>query len=198
MVPDLMMLMLQYLLNFSLPGSNVIKWLNISNKICKNFPKFVRMFQIVLWICCSVTSGGQSIRASASALVLPMSIHDWFPLLWTGLMSLLSKWLSRVFSSTAIWKHKFFTLCLLHSPTLISVHEYWKDQNLDDLFNMLSRFVTAFLPKSKCLLISWLQSAVILESKKIKSFTVYTFPSIYLPWSDGIRCHDLRFLNVGF
>ena len=66
------------------------------------------------------------------------------------------------------------------------------------LFNMLSRLVITFLPKSKCLLISWLQSAVILESKKIKSFTVYTFPSIYLPWSDGIRCHDLRFLNVGF
>ena len=53
------------------------------------------------------------------------------------------------------------------------------------LFNMLSRFVIAFLPRSKCLLISWLQSpfAVILEPKKIKSVTAYTFsPSI---------CHEL-------
>ena len=65
-------------------------------------------------------------------------------------------------------------------------------------FNMLSRFVIAFLPKSECLLISWLPSAVILESKKIKSFTVSTFPSIYLPRSDGIGCHDLRFLNAEF
>ena len=51
------------------------------------------------------------------------------------------------------------------------------------LFNMLTRFIIAFLPKSKCLLISWLQSlsAVILEPKKIKSVTVSTlFPS-YLP-----------------
>ena len=51
------------------------------------------------------------------------------------------------------------------------------------LFNMLSRFVIAFLPRSKCLLISWLQlpSAVILEPKKIKSVTVSTFaPSICL------------------
>ena len=63
------------------------------------------------------------------------------------------------------------------------------------LFNMLSRLVIAFLPRSKHL-ISWLQSpsAVILEPKKIKSVTV----SIYLPQSDGTRCHDLSFLNVEF
>ena len=52
------------------------------------------------------TSGGQSIRASAS--VLPMNIQRWFPLGWTGLMSLQSKGLSRVFSSTTIWKHQLF------------------------------------------------------------------------------------------
>ena len=67
------------------------------------------------------------------------------------------------------------------------------------LFNMLSRFVITFLPRSKWLLISCLQSpsAVILEPKKIKSDTVSTVsPSIYFPWSDGTGCHDLRFLNV--
>ena len=58
------------------------------------------------------------------------------------------------------------------------------------LFNMLSRLVIVFLPRIKCLLISWLQplSAVILEPKKIKSVTAFTFPSIYLELSDGTRC----------
>ena len=54
------------------------------------------------------TSGGQSIGASASALVLPMNIQDWFPLGWTGLISLQSTGLWRVFSSTTVQKHPFF------------------------------------------------------------------------------------------
>ena len=53
-------------------------------------------------------SGGQSIRASASASVLPMNIQCWFPLGRTGLIALLSKGLSRVFSRTPFWKHQFF------------------------------------------------------------------------------------------
>ena len=53
-------------------------------------------------------SGGQSIGVSASASVLPMNIQDWFPLGWTGLISLQSKGLSRVFSNTTIQKHQFF------------------------------------------------------------------------------------------
>ena len=65
------------------------------------------------------------------------------------------------------------------------------------LFNMLSRLVITFLPRSKCLLISWLQSlpAVILEPKKIVCHCFHCFP-ICLSWSDGTRCHDLCFLNV--
>ena len=51
---------------------------------------------------------GQSIGASASASVLPMNIKDWFPLGWTGLISLLFKGLSRVFSNTTVQKHQFF------------------------------------------------------------------------------------------
>ena len=63
------------------------------------------------------------------------------------------------------------------------------------LLNMLSNLVITFLPRSKCLLISWLQSpsAVILEPQKNKVW--HCFP-IYFPWSDGTRCHDLHFLNV--
>ena len=54
------------------------------------------------------TSGGQSIGVSASASVLPMTIQDWFPLGWTGWISLQSKGLSRVFSNTTAQKHPFF------------------------------------------------------------------------------------------
>ena len=76
------------------------------------------------------TSGGQRITASAS--VLPMSNHGWFPLGLTGLISLLSKGLSRVFSNTTIWKHQF--LCaesLLYGPALISIQDYWKNHSFD-------------------------------------------------------------------
>ena len=66
------------------------------------------------------------------------------------------------------------------------------------LVNMLSRLVITFLPRSKHLLISWLQSpsAVILEPPKIKSDTVSTVFPIYMPGSNGTRSHDLSFLDV--
>ena len=98
-------------------------------------------------------------------------------------------------------------LSFLYIPTLTSMHDYWKNHSFDRwtfvgkvlslLFSMLSKLVITFLPRSKRLLISWLQSpsAVILEPPKIKSVTVS--PSI---------CHEvmgpdamiLRFLNVEF
>ena len=54
------------------------------------------------------TSGGQSLGASASTSALPVNIQDWFPLGWTGWISLQSKGLSRVFSNTTVQKHQFF------------------------------------------------------------------------------------------
>ena len=68
------------------------------------------------------TSGGQSIGASTSASVLPMNIQDWFPLKWTDLIFLLSKGLSKVFSSTTFQKHQLFATqpslwCISHIPT---------------------------------------------------------------------------------
>ena len=54
------------------------------------------------------TLGGQCIGVSASTSVLPMNTQDWFPLGWTGWISLQSKGLSRVFSNTTVWKHQFF------------------------------------------------------------------------------------------
>ena len=63
------------------------------------------------------------------------------------------------------------------------------------LFNMLSSLVIAFLPRSKRLLISWLQSpsAVILEPQENKVWHCFHCSPIYLPWSDGTGCHDLFF-----
>ena len=58
------------------------------------------------------TSGGQSIGVSASASVLPMNTQDWSPLGWTGWISLQSRGLSRVFSNTAVQKHRFFSVQL--------------------------------------------------------------------------------------
>ena len=55
------------------------------------------------------TSGGQSIRASASSSVLPMSMQDWLPLELTGLISVQSKWSSRTFFNTIFEKHQFFS-----------------------------------------------------------------------------------------
>ena len=151
------------------------------------------------------TSGSQSIGVSASVSVLPMNTQDWFPLGWTGWISLQSKGLSRIFSNTTVQKHQFFGiqpslwsnshLYMTTGKTISLTRQASIDKVISLLFNMLSRFVIAFLARSKRLLISWLQSpfAVILEPKKIKSLTVYTFtPSI----CSGTRCHDVSFLNV--
>ena len=59
-------------------------------------------------------SGGQNIGASASASILPMNIQDWFPLGLTGLISLLSKGLSRVFSNTTVQKHQIYVHIYMH------------------------------------------------------------------------------------
>ena len=71
-------------------------------------------------------SGGQNIEVSALTSVLPMNIQDWFPLGWTGWLSLQSKGLSRVFSNTTVQKHRF-----LYSQTLTSIHDHWKNHSLD-------------------------------------------------------------------
>ena len=75
------------------------------------------------------TSGAQSIGVSASASVLPMNIQDWFPSGLTGLISLQSTGLSRVFSNTtaSIKSINSSVLSFLYSPTLKSIHDYWKN-----------------------------------------------------------------------
>ena len=123
-------------------------------------------------------SGGQSTGASASASVLPMNIQDWFPLEWTGRISLQQGTLKSL-----LWHHNskalilqcsaFFMVQLSHpymttGKTIALTRLTFVGKVMSLLFNMLSRLVITFLPRSKCLLISWLQSpsAVILEPPK--------------------------------
>ena len=129
------------------------------------------------------TSGGQSIGVSALASVLPMNIQDWFPLEWIGWISLLSKGLSRAFSNTAfqkasiLWRSAFFIVQFSHpymttGKTIALTRWTFVDKVMSLLFNILFRLVITFLPRSMCLLISWLQSpsAVILEPPQNKVY----------------------------
>ena len=111
------------------------------------------------------TLDDQSSGVSTSASILPMNILNWFPLGLTDLISLQSEGLWRVFWKT-VWK--LLALSLLYGPTLTSILDYWKNHSFDWtdlcqqvmslLFNALSRFIIAFLPRSRHLLISHLQS----------------------------------------
>ena len=103
-----------------------------------------------------------------------------------------------------LWCLAFFIVLLSHpymttGKTIALSRQTFVGKEMPLLFNMMSRLVTTFLPRSKRLLISWLQSpsAVILEPKKIVCHCFHCFP-IYLPWSDGTGCHDLSFLNAEF
>ena len=103
--------------------------------------------------------GGQIIGASTSASVLPMTIQNWFPLQPTGLISLQSKGLSRVFSNTTVQKHQFFSTQLslywkkLSHPymttgrTIALTRQTFVGKVMSLLFNMLSRLVVTFLPR---------------------------------------------------
>ena len=113
-------------------------------------------------------SGGQSIGASVSASVLLMNIQGWFPLGWTGWISLLSKEFSRVFSNTTFQNHQFFGaqlslykvqlshLYMATGKTIALTIQTFVSKMVSLLFSTLSRFVIAFLPRSKPLLMSWL------------------------------------------
>ena len=140
-------------------------------------------------------SGSQSFGASASALALPISIQGWLPLGLTGLIS----WKPRdsqescpapQFESISSFLNQFFSLLYgLSHPYIWLSHSTTEENHLFNymdfvikvmslLFNMLFRFVIAFLPRRRHLLLSWLQSpsTVILEPKKIKSVSVSIVP----------------------
>ena len=128
---------------------------------------------------------------------------DWFDLL--SVQGSLRSLLQHYGSKASILQHSAFFIVQLSHPymttgkTIALTIQTFIYKVMSLLYNTLSRFVIAFLPRSKRLLILWLQSpaTVILDPKKIKSHCFHCFP-IYLPWSVGTRCHDLSFLNVQF
>ena len=174
--------------------------------LCQPFSSRLQSFPLsgsfaVSWL---FSSDVQCIKASASASVLPKNTHGLFPLGLTSVISLLPKGLSRVFSNETQFKSiSSSMLSLLYDPTL-HIHTrlleklwIWLYGPLSEkwclcFLNTLSRFITAFLPRNKHLLISWLKSlsTVILEHKKIKSVLLPLFSHLFvmkwwkrMPWS---------------
>ena len=142
-----------------------------------------------------IPSGSQSIGASSSASVLPMNIQNLFPLRWNGLISLQSKRLSSLLQhhilNISVLRCSAFFIVQLSCPhlttgkTIALTRWIFVGKVMSLLFNMLSRLVITSLPRSKHLLISWLQSpsAVIFKPPQIKSVIVcIASPSI---------CHEV-------
>ena len=123
---------------------------------------------------------------------------DWFDFLAVqGTLKSLLQHHSSI--ASILWPSAFFMVQLSHSyvtteKTIALTIQTFLDKVMPLIFNTLSRFVIVILPRSKCLLISWLQSpsTLILEPKKMKS------DNFHLPCSDRTGCHDLHFLNVEF
>ena len=139
-----------------------------------------------------------------------MNIQDWFPLGWTGWIFLQSRGLSRVFSNTTVQKHQFFSTQLslrLNShpymttgKTIALTRWTFVAKVMSLFFYMLPRLVITFLPRSKHLLISWLQSpsAMILEPKKIKSDTVSIISPSFCHEVMGLDAWSLFFWMLSF
>ena len=173
--------------------------------ICHPLPSHLQSFPALEYFQMSplFPYGGQSFGVSDSMSARPMNIQDWFPLWWTGWISLQSKGLLRVFSNTMVQKHQLVSAQLslwsnshmTTGKTIALTRQTFVDQVMSLVFNILSRLVITFPSKSKCLLISWLQwpSALIWEPETES----HCFP-IYLPWRDGTGCHYLSFLKVDF
>ena len=152
-------------------------------------------------------SASQSVGVSAS--VLPVRIQGSFPLGLTGLI-LQSKGFSSLLQqhsskASILWCSAFFMDKSSHPYMTTGKNigltiQTFVGKVISLLFNTLSWFFIDFLPRSNCLLTSWLQSpcTVILEPKKIKPITTSTFFPIYLPWNDETRCDDLSFWMLSF
>ena len=140
-----------------------------------------------------------------------MNIQDWFPLGWTGWISLHFKGLSKESSPTPQFRSiNSSVLSFLHSPTLTSIHDYWKNHSFDRTDLCRQSTVSAFLyailvcqnfSSKEQASFNFMDVVTICsdfgaQEKKV-SHCFHCFP-IYLPWSDGTRWHDLRFLNAEF
>ena len=127
---------------------------------------------------------------------------DWLDLL--EVHGTLKSLLQHHSSKASILQHSAFFIVQLSCPymttgkTIALTRWTFVGKVMSLLFNMLSGLVITLLPRSKCLLISWLQITICSDfgapPKKVWH-CFHCFP-IYFPWSDGTRCHDLHFLNV--
>ena len=124
---------------------------------------------------------------------------DWLDLL--AVQGTLKSLLHHSLKASVLLPSGFFMVQLSHPyittwKTIALTRQTFVGKVMSLFFNMLSRMVIALLPRSKCLLISWLHSpsAVILEPKKINCHCFHYFP-IYLPWSNGTGCHNLSFFE---
>ena len=147
---------------------------------------------------------------SFSFSISPSNEHPWlisFRMDWLDLLAIqvtLKSFLQHhSLKASNLWRSAFFTVQFSHpymttGETIAFTRQTFVGKVMSLLLNVLSRLVTTFLPRSKRLLISWLQSpsAVILEPPRNKVWHCFHCFPIYFPWSDGTRCHDLRFLNV--
>ena len=158
----------------------------------------------------NLASGGQSFGASASSSVLPMNIQGWisFRIDWFDLLAVqgtLKSLLQHHSSKASIRLSAFFIVQLSHpytttGKTIALTRRTFVSKVMFLLYNMLSRFVIAFLPRNKHLLISWLPSpyAGILEPKKIKFVTVSIVSLSICHEAMGADAMILGFLNVEF
>ena len=129
---------------------------------------------------------------------------DWLDLL--AVQGTLKSLLQHHSSKASILRRSaFFTVWLSHpymttGKTIALTRRTFVGKVVFLLFNTLSRLVITFLPRSKRLLISWLQSPICSDfgAPKNKVWHCFHCFPVYFPWSDGTRCHDLSFLNVEF
>ena len=132
---------------------------------------------------------------------------DFFRINWLDLIAVqgtLKSLLQHYSSKPSVLQHSVFFIVQLSQPSMTTgktislTTQTFVGKLMFLLINMLSRLVITFLPRSKCPLISWLQSlsAVILEPPKVKSDTCFHCFPIYSPWSERTGCHNLCFLNV--
>ena len=145
-----------------------------SHPLLPTYPPALSLSQhqgLFQWVCSS--------HHVAKVLELQHQPFQWIPLGLTDLISCCPR-VSEESSPAQVKSINSLVLSFLYGPSLTSIHDHWKNHTwtiqmfvgkvMSLLFDMLPRFVTAFLPRSKCFLISWLQSppTVILEPKKIK------------------------------
>ena len=125
---------------------------------------------------------------------------DWFDLLVQRILNSLPQHYNS--KASILWPSSFFMVQLIHYywEIIVLTIQTLVSKVISLLLKMLSRFVIAFLPRIKHLLISWLQSLSYSDvgAQENKIYQCFHFSPIYLLWSDGTKCHDLSFLNVEF